>query len=369
MDARLVIYLACEYPHTVADLPLSAEIVGFQNVTELMAAIGPRRPDAIVLDTWLYDAQATYRALRDDFETSDIPLLLLCTAEEAQSDDFPADDFLLRPLSDGVLAAKLSLLIKQLESRRQAAEQMRYTQNVAMTAMSSMGELGVVLEFLSKSFACRTIQAVGDKALAALAQYDLDAVIQFNWDNETYMARSGDREISDTEREQFAQWRHAGRLHETENEFMVNFEHVSIHVLDMPQDPEQRGRLRDNLAILCEGVESRVSGLLLEHDNVLKRQAIRFAVYEIRDTVASLYERELSYLHTGRELVSQVIDDFEDIFPHLALLPETERQLIDELITLRQQLSEFWSQPSAVEARLKSVIEALEALAGDVARD
>lgn len=371
MDSRPAIYLAgtdLDALTGLAERLPQIELTAFSTLDELTAALGQQQPAALVLDTSLAGAYQAHCAIREDFDTCDIPLLLICSPEEAQAEDFVADDFLPRPLTTAILARKLALLARQIESRQQAESQMRYTQNVAMTAMSSMGELGVVMEFMSKSFACRSIQAVGELALNALGQYDLDGVIQFIWDDETYLARSGNRAISEAERAQFAQWRHFGRLHETEHEFMVNFDHVSIHVLDMPQDAERRGRLRDHIATLCEGVEARVSGLLLEHDNVLKRQAMRFAVYEIRDSVASLYERELAYLHTGRELVGKVIDDFEDIFPRLALMPETERELIDELVTLRQQLSEFWSQPSAVETRLKGVIDALETLAGDVAR-
>lgn len=372
MDSSLVLYVAGPAHSLNCDftaLSAQAEVIPFDSLSALQVALRERQPTALVIDTQLEGAFEAHREIRDDFDTGDIHQLLICTTDEAQREDFVANDFLLRPYPPATLPCKLSLLVKQLEARQQSAAQMAYTQNVAMTALSSMGELGVIMEFMSKSFPCRTIQSAGDLALKALAQYDLDGVIQFVWDGETYFARSGNREIYEAERAQLTHWRTLGRLHETEREFAVNFEHVSIHVLDMPEDAERRGRLRDHIATLCEGVEARVAGLLTEHDNVLKHQAIRFTVYEIRDTVARLYQREMEYLHTGRELVGKVIDDFEDIFPHLALMPEVERQLIDELVTLRRELSEFWSQPSAVESRLKGVIDALETLAGDVARD
>ena len=147
---------------------------------------------------------------------------------------------------------------------------------------------------------------------------------------------------------------------------IVNFEHTSILVRQMPEDVEQCGRLRDNIAMLCEGVEARVTGLLMEHDNVLKQQGIRYAVCEIRDSVANLHARQLDYLKTGRDMIGQVTDDFEDAFVHLALMPEAENQLISQLVNLRQRLTDLWSQPGEVEARLQSVVHALEVLAGDV---
>jgi hypothetical protein len=118
--------------------------------------------------------------------------------------------------------------------------------------------------------------------------------------------------------------------------------------------------------MLCEGVDARVTGLLLEHDNLLKQQGIRYAVNEIRDSVANLHERQLAYLATGRDLIGQVTNDFEDTFIHLGLMPEVENQLISQLVTLRQRLAELWSQPGQVEAKLQSVVTALEVLSGDV---
>ena len=105
----------------------------------------------------------------------------------------------------------------------------------------------------------------------------------------------------------------------------------------------------------------------MEHYNLLKQQGIRYAVSEIRNSVANLHARQLAYLAAGRDMIGQVTHDFEDTFMHLALMPEIENQLISQLVTLRQRMAELWSQPGEVEAKLQSVVSALEVLAGDVA--
>jgi hypothetical protein len=46
--------------------------------------------------------------------------------------------------------------------------------------------------------------------------------------------------------------------------------------------------------------------------------------------------------------------------------PDIENQLISQLVTLRQRISDIWSEPGEVEAKLHSVITSLETLAGDV---
>ena len=340
----------------------------FRRGDDCLAALANHQPDILVLDTALadIDAFAAHRTIRDDFATADIYQLLLCTQEEAESDEFVGNDFIVKPFSDRVLQKKLSLLQKSLAREAIAREQMSYAQNVAMTAMSSMGDLGVVMEFLSKSFACRTIQAVGELALNAIKQYELDSIIHFTWEGESYTARTDAAPIAQEDREHIAQMRTLGRVLEINEQLIVNFDHTTVLIRKMPEDSVRCGRIRDNIATLCEGVESRVIGLLLENDNILKRQGIRYAVCEIRDSVTNLYDRQNADLAAGRAMIAKLTDDFEDMFVHLGIMPEIENQLISQLVTLRQRISEIWSNPGEVDAKLRSVINSLETLAGDV---
>jgi CheY-like chemotaxis protein len=373
MDYKPFIYLTSADQAFIARikdaLTGSFDLNIFHNAADCQAALSRKQPHALLLDTSLPngDGYALHQAIRDDFDTSDVYQLLLCSADEAARDDMVADDFLIKPFADAAFLRKTSLLNKALENRQRSSEQMSYAQSVAMTAMSSMGELGIVMGFMSKSFSCRTIQAVGDLALNAIKQYDLDSIIYFSWDGESYIARTDGVEILPADREHIAQLRPLGRLLELNNQLVVNYEHTTILIKQMPDDSALCGRLRDNIAMLCEGVESRVTGLLTEHDNLLKQQGIRYAVSEIRYSVANLHARQLAYLAAGRDMIGQVTHDFEDTFMHLALMPEVENELISQLVTLRQRMAELWSQPGEVEAKLQSVVSALEVLAGDVA--
>lgn len=340
----------------------------FRQGADCQTALNDRQPDILLIDTALSDVNAyeMHRAIRDDFNTSDVCQVLLCTDEEAGRDDFVANDFIVKPFSDHVFFQKLALLKKTLVREGVAREQMNYAQNVALTAMSSMGELGVVMEFLTKSFACKSIQSIGDLAVNALKQYELDSVVHFTWEGESYTARSDGLEVTEEERDHIAQLRTLGRLLEIKEQMIVNFDHTTMLIKQMPDDGARAGRVRDNIATLCEGVESRVMGLLLEHDNLLKQQGIRYAVCEIRDSVANLYQRQVADLSAGRDLIAKVTDDFEDAFVHMGVMPEIENQLISQLVTLRQRITDIWTKPDEVEAKLRSVVGSLETLAGEV---
>ncbi len=372
MDYKPFVFLASadrDFVLRVKDaLTAHVDLNIFHSAADCQAALARQQPHALIIDSSLADGDgyALHRAIRDDFDTSDVYQLLLCSEAEAGRENMVADDFLCKPLSDTTFLQKIALLKKMLESRQRAGEQMAYAQSVAMTAMSSMGELGVVMEFMSKSFSCRSIQSVGELALSAIKRYDLDSIIYFSWDGESYIARTGGGDVEPEDREHILQLRPLGRLLEINGQLVINFEHTSILIKQLPDDSALCGRLRDNIAMLCEGVDARVTGLLMEQDNLLKQQGIRYAVNEIRDSVANLHQRQLAYLVAGRAMIGEVTDDFEETFFHLNLVPEVENLLISQLVTLRQRLAELWSQPGEVEAKLQSVVTALEVLAGDV---
>lgn len=339
-----------------------------RSVAECRAALSEHQPQVLLLDTALPDGDgfALHWEIRDDFMTSDVYQILLCSEAEVSREDFVADDFLLRPVADGLLQRKLVLLRKLFEDRARNREQMAYAQGVALTAMSSMGELGTIMQFLSRSFDCDTIPAVAELALESLRQYELEGMVHILWEGDSYNATTDGSEPSHELVTLIAQRRTLGHLLEIEDRFVVNYEHVTLLITNLPEDLQRRGRARDNIATLCEGIESRIHGLLLIHDNVLKQQGIHYAVYEIRDSVKNLGERQVADLYAARAAVNEVIDDYEDAFMHMNMIPEVENQLIGQLVTLRQKVTAIVFQPGSVHEKLQTVIAALETLAGKV---
>jgi hypothetical protein len=334
---------------------------------ECRAGLALRRPDFVILDIASADGIALHRALRDDFDTSDLFQLLLCREVDVALPEVDGDDLLIHPVSDALLWRKLDQVRKLFTHNATAREQMAYAQGVALTAMSSMGELGVVMQFLSKSFSCHNIQSVAALALDSLRQYELEGVVHIVWEGDGLALTTDGGEPDAALKNLIAQRRTLGRILEIERKLIVNYDRVSVLITNLPEnDAQRRGRIRDNIATLAEGIESRIHGLLLEHDNTLKQQGIRYAVWEIRDSVQNLNTRQMGDLTKSRELVSEVIDDFEEAFMSIGMIPEVENQLISQLVDLRHRIAEIVGSPGEVHAKLQTVVTALETLAGEV---
>ena len=338
----------------------------FRDAGECRAALNVHRPDILIIDTGLPNDAGfnLHRELRDDFDLSDLYQLLLCDEADIAREGFDADDELLKPFGDIVFMRKLTQLGKTLAAKDSAREQMAYAQNVAFTSMSAMGELGVVMQFLSKSFSCANIQAVGSLAIEALRQYDLQGAVYLIWEGDGLALTTEGDALAPATRQLIEQRRTLGRILEIDQSLVVNYDHATILISNLPEDSQRLGRIRDNIATLTEGIESRIQGLLIEHDNLLKQQGIRYASWEIRDSVKNLDARQTADLVQTRTLTSQVIDEYENAFLHMGIQPEIENQLIGELVELRRKISDIIGRPSEVSEKLQIVIASLDTMAG-----
>lgn len=346
-----------------------ADLAVYRSATECREGLGQRVPDLVMIDFDLPDGEGLdlHRALRDDFDTCDVFQLALCQPDALAQEDFSADDQLFKPVDPRVLQRKWTQIEKRFTEAANARSQLSYAQGVALTAMSSMGELGVVMQFLSRSFTCHSISSVASLTLDALRQYDLTGVVDIQWEGGELLLSTDGSEVSASTRTLIAQRRTLGRLLEIDTSLVVNFPHVSILISNLPVDDSQRcGRIRDNIATLAEGVESRVLGLLMEHTVLLKRQGIRYAVCEIRDSVSNLNGRQLADLEQTRSLVNQVIDEFEEAFMQVGMETQVENVLINRLVDLRHSIGDIVSRPGEVHEKLQVVVNALETLAGKV---
>lgn len=341
----------------------------FRNAAACRDGLAAQRPDLIVIDTGLPDDEGfkLHRELRDDFDHSDIYQLLLCDEADIARAGFDADDQLLKPFGEAAFYRKLAQVTKVFAEKASTREQMAYAQNVAFTSMSAMGELGVVMQFLSKSFGCANIQSVAALAVESLDQYELEGAVYLIWEGDSLVRTTANGDLPQEQRTLIEQRRTLGRILEIGRNLVVNFDHVTLLITNLPEEDSQRlGRIRDNIATLAEGIESRLQGLLLVHDNTLKQQGIRYATWEIRDSVKNLEARQIADMSQTRELINKVIDEYEDAFLHMGMSPEVENQLIGQLVELRHKIAEIISRPGEVHERLQIVITALETLAGDV---
>jgi CheY-like chemotaxis protein len=272
------------------------------------------------------------------------------------------DEVMVQPVDLAALHRQLRTTYRLASERSSFKQQASYAQQVAMTAMTSMGELGVVLQFLSKCFSCNSPEAIAQEVLSSLVQYGLSGAVQLRGSGESFVESTpGGNTASDTA--VLEKLHGVGRIFEFRTRMVINYEYASILMNDVPDDNDQRGRIRDNVAMLAEGAHARVASLMIEQDNRRKQGGIRFALKEILEMTTELRDQQSLRQEEGQRAVNRVIHEFESAFVRFGLTPTQESALINLLVELRQEVSSIGIGAAEVDTKLQRVVRSLQSIA------
>jgi hypothetical protein len=110
-----------------------------------------------------------------------------------------------------------------------------------------------VLQFLSKSFACNTVDELASELLQAMGQYDLQAAVQMRLGDEVLSLSQNGHNVP-LEVSVLNHVRNSGRIFQFKSRCAFNYGRVTLMVNNMPlEDSDRCGRIRDNGALLAEG--------------------------------------------------------------------------------------------------------------------
>jgi len=219
--------------------------------------------DAVLLDIEMLgiDGYETCRCVRDAGHL-DTPVIFVSSHNEpedrVQAYEAGGDHFLSKPINVGELIYKVESVIEHRNALRELKSQNDRAQQVAFSAMAGMGGLGVIIEFFRKSAKVKDYQSIADLVIESLKAWNLRGGIQIRG-RAGEVETSTDDVISPLQATVMATMRNMGRIFEMKSRAVVNFDHVSILIYNMPADPEEAGRMRDNLAWIGEGVDSWVA--------------------------------------------------------------------------------------------------------------
>jgi DNA-binding response OmpR family regulator len=318
MENKLRLYIVDDDPillELFADL-LAEEFAceGFASGEDFLARVAVAKPDLVVLDLTLpgISGYEVCQRMKDDWDTQDIPVLFVSAQDDIDTRlrcyDAGAEDFIQKPCAPADLLRKLKVAGRILAEKKALHEQAGYAQRTAMSAMVSMGELGVVLQFLSKSFACRTPDELAAAVIEAMNQYDLHAAVQLRMGEETLTLSQGGHDLP-LEVSVLNHVRNSGRIFQFRSRCVFNYGHVTLLVNNMPVDDADRcGRIRDNGALLAEGADARMQAIAVETLAQRRRAGIEAALPRVRTTLDNV---QGNYRRNSMELTQTMIEFHE----------------------------------------------------------
>lgn len=343
-------------------------VESFPSAAACLARLEEARPDMFLLDVRMegMDGYTLCRALKNAPDTADTPVAFVSGLDtiEARLAGYEAggEDFIVKPFEPTLLVQKVHVAQRIRDEKRQLREMAGYAQRTAFTAMTSMGELGIVLDFLRKSFACTDGRALAQAILDALDQYGLQGAVQIRIGGGTENLSAAGNNLP-LEASVLNHVRDQGRIFEFKNRSVHNHDGVTILVKNMPlEDAERCGRLRDNLAILAEGADARRHAIELAGVQARTRHGIGAALADIREALAALREQHQRERFKSTQLMIDIQEGLTKFFVSLGLSEQQENLMYDFVRQQFERLQNGLEDTQLVSLRLEQMAQRLDEL-------
>lgn len=322
-----------------------------------LAAKNPQ-PDVILMDVMMpeMDGYETCRKLKENDKTKNIDVIFVSahdtTEEKLAGYDAGGSDYLIKPVQHEELLQKVSLAIDLKEAREETSNEKDMAFQTAMTAMTSAGEQGVVLEFLRSSYAITDIVELAYLIVDSVAKYDLKCSVQLRtFDNTIHYGTRAP--LPPLEEELLKRLKDEGRIIEQGKRAIFNFGGVSVLIKNMPEDEDKRGRLRDHLAILFEGADAKLESLVLH-------QQLNDLVRKSKDTLKIIEVEQIAHKTQSQSIMDAMLQKLEASFLNWGLNEDQETVLIQVVQDGVDESLEHFESGLSIDEKMSEIFSHLE---------
>ena len=333
----------------------------------LELALNEPIPNLVLMDVNMdgIDGYDTCREIRKEKDLDVIFVSANDTTEEILSGyDAGGIDYVIKPFDPEVLGSKVQLALDNRKKTEDLEAAKKQASDVAMQAIFSSGDMGVIVDFLRECFDVETLENLAFSVLKASENYGLNSSIQLR-------SQFGDINESQTgtlcalELELLSRMRDSDeRLIESGKRLFVNFESVTLLVKNMPlDDPDKIGRLRDYLAILVETAAVKLRGIderlaLLEERKI----GIKGVLVDTMSTLKSIQEAQANHKASNVKLVDEMMQSMTEEMFSMGLTEEQETKLLGILQGGVDKVIDHFEAGLEVDDQLKNIVMKLSSI-------
>jgi len=331
-------------------------VISAVNGEQAVALSKIESPDIILLDDSLSAKSATElcRRLKACSKNSPSVVMLLedaCEQKVLESYSAGADDFLIKGGKDVALLEKLKRIRYAIDEKNNLKSRADFASQTAFHSMSEASQYGNVLRFIKDSFRCRNHDELVDSFFSCMDSLQLNSSVQIRQSGNVDTYCSSGVKAEPIEEEILLLLKNRGRIFDFNQRTVINEAHVSILIRNMPMDnPDNYGRLRDTVAVLVEGFESRV--VLLQEESALKR-----VLTELADTIHRL--DSMFDAHEGKTIAVMdiLMVNMRNAFDCLALTEEQENHFTNLVESSMNELIELHIGGRSIEDEFSKILK------------
>ncbi|MDH5258701.1 MAG: response regulator, partial [Gammaproteobacteria bacterium] len=265
---------------------------------QCLEMIETHQPDLILLDIDMpnmsgYEVCRTIKA-HESNAINQIPVIFVSAkdtlVERLEGYEAGGEDYIVKPFQQLELVKKVAISINNKYQKEKLTQDYSFASSAAMSAMTTAAELGIIVNFLTHCHEHKTFIDLGTSVIDTLAQFGLNSAVQIHH-RDTVVNVDSNEVSRPLEAAILEKARDQGRILDYGPRTVINYEHISVLFKNMPIiDQEKYGRYKDSLALLIEGVEARVKGIISEMMIQNQEEALLDMIDNTRQTLKEIAE-------------------------------------------------------------------------------
>lgn len=268
--------------------------------------------------------------------------------------DVGCNDYLAKPFNPIEIYHKIKSSIAAASQTIEYMNQANQARNMAFTMMEANSELGTILRFIEQVITTNNYQDLGNALVNAGDSFDTHLAVQLR----THAGASNFRCQKDSDVVKLLSAATLdGKIIENGRRLIFSKTHVAFFATKIPSDPEKYGRLKDNLALLLNAAEAKMTSLIAERTQVEEREALIQDVMEkvlnSMTTIGSHYENH----ETDMQVTAQEFrDHMESILMAIDLDEKQEEALLKSIESFLTRLLDTEETKSLIQHSFKSLL-------------
>lgn len=333
---------------------------------DALAWLEQDHPDVILMDIGMPDMDGFEACLRirNTPELAAIPVIFVSShdtlEERLQAFDVGADDFIIKPFELEEVSRKIARAVKLKAGHWQLAQEKNAAEGAALTAMTVLGEMGLVLNFTRSCLGIRSFAKLADQTINTLGSMGLNAHVQIRSFLET-QTRTAEGEASALEECIFQRTREIGRLFSFRRHMICNYDNFSVLINNMPiQDEELCGRIRDHVAMVAETGSAAVHGIELRLRVERAAQDIQQASLHSHAALAGLRAEYRQQQGDTRCELEGMVERVERMYMSMGLTDRQEHAVSDTVRAAAEQVLALFHRGINFEGEFEAILTRLD---------
>lgn len=297
---------------------------------ECLSMVEEYMPQVVLLDVSMpkMNGYEVCKELKANPKTQDIIVMFVSargTVEERMEGySVGAEDYIVKPFGHDELKQKLNKLNQVLIEKQQLEKQVKEATSTAFNAMANSSEMGQIVNYIENIGFINDVEELGKALVECLQAFGLQSNIEFRCnDSKSHFTLNG--VCSPIVIELFEMLKNKGRLHEFSHRILVNYEFVSLLILNMPEQDEQKhGRIRDHICFIVSVTEQQLRAITTKKMLVSQQERLN----KVASTVHSKFHSLIGLLNDSRinneKVFKQLQEELEERIPTMGLDEDQE---------------------------------------------